>query len=186
MSKMDRTLSRTPSDTERKFNLGQLKTAQGSSSKLESQIQQLSQTLAQYMANTNSKLTESSQTWFYSGVPTLENAPAVDWTNEQKATHIGDLYFNEQDGSLYLFKCTNDVYSWVKCSSATAGTETETYNVTFYSEGRVVIASYIIRQGDAINPPVNDVAWVDSEGVAVTFPYTPTSDTNLYIQESTL
>jgi phage-related protein len=186
MSKMDRTLSRTPSDTERKFNLGQLKTAQGSSAKLESQVQQLSQTLAQYMANTNSKLTESSQTWFYSGVPTLENAPAVDWTDEQKATHIGDLYYNEQDGSLYLFKRTSEVYSWVKCSSATAGTETETYNVTFYSEGGVVIASYIIREGDAVNPPVNDVAWVDSEGVAVTFPYTPTSDTNLYIQESTL
>lgn len=184
MSKMDRTLSRTPSDTERKYNLGQLKTAQGSSAKLESQIQQLSQTLAQYMANTNSKLTESSQTWFYSGVPTLENAPAVDWSNEQKATHIGDLYFNEQDGSLYLFKSTNDVYSWVKCASATA--ETDTYNVTFYSESGVVIASYIIKKDDAINPPVNNVAWVDSEGVAVTFPYTPTSDTNLYIQESTL
>lgn len=60
------------------------------------------------------------------------------------------------------------------------------HTVTFYSGSGIVIASYIISKGDAINPPVNDVAWVNSEGVAVTFPYTPTSDTNLYIQESTL
>jgi hypothetical protein len=57
--------------------------------------------------------------------------------------------------------------------------------VTFYDESKVVISSYTIKQGDKIKPPI-DATWVNSRGVKVTFPYTPTSDTNLYIQESTL
>lgn len=59
--------------------------------------------------------------------------------------------------------------------------------VTFYDESKVVIASYTIKQGDKLKPPITNVDWVNSRGVKVTFPYTPTSDTNLYIyQESTL
>lgn len=186
MSKQDRQGVRTPADVERKYNLGRLASAQGSSAKAELQIQQLSQTLAQFMATTKGTLeelknVESTQTWFNSGVPTLENAPAVEWTEKQKETHIGDLYFNEDDGSLYLFKCTDGVYAWVKCSSATEGTESESYNVTFYSENKVVIAAYIIKQGDAVNPPVNDVTWKDGNGNKITFPYTPTSDVDLTI-----
>ena len=58
----------------------------------------------------------------------------------------------------------------------------------FYDENNVVIAGYTIAQGDAINPPVADVNFVDSNGASVTFPYIPTSDTKLYIsnEESTL
>lgn len=63
-----------------------------------------------------------------------------------------------------------------------------TYNVIFYGENNIVIAGYAIAQGDAINPPVAEAMWIDSNGVEVIFPYTPTSDTNLYIvnEESTL
>ena len=59
--------------------------------------------------------------------------------------------------------------------------------VTFYDESKVVIASYTVKQGDKIKPPIADVDWVNSRGVKVTFPYTPTSETDLYVkQESTL
>ena len=191
--KQDRQGVRTAAALEQKYRsrLGG-ENSSVASHKLETQIQQLSQSLAQFIGETNRKLEELksvdiTQTWFGSGVPTLENAPAIDWSDEIKATHIGDLYYNEDDERLYLFKSTNGVYEWASCSSTSIVTDTETYSVTFYG-GEEVIASYIIRQGDAVNPPINEADWVDGEGVAVTFPYSPTNDTNLYIvnEESTL
>jgi hypothetical protein len=132
MKKQDRQGVRTPADVERKYNLGRILSAQGSSPKLELQIQQLSQTLAQFIAKTNIEIEE------------------------------------------------------LKNKEETGTTEIETYNVTFYTDDGVVIAAYIIRKGDAVNPPIADVNWVDGEDATITFPYSPTSDTNLYIQESTL
>lgn len=63
---------------------------------------------------------------------------------------------------------------------------TQTYLVTFYDANKVVVVSYTVKQGESVNSPLTDVTWVNSEGETVTFPYTPTSDTNLYVyQEST-
>ena len=124
MSKQDRQGVRTPADVERKYNLGRLAAAQGSSAQ-KTDLQQLSETLAQFMADTNGKFQElegHTQTFFYSGVPTLDNAPAVEWeTNEAKAEHIGDLYYNEDDGNLYLFKGDGTDFEWVKCSGSSSG-----------------------------------------------------------------
>lgn len=182
--KQDRIQARTPEQLEREYNLGKtFKDANNSASKQATQIQNLTQSLVQFMALTQQRFTElegNTQTWFGKGVPTLVNYPAVEWeTDEDKANHIGDIYCNEDNGSLYLFKGANDVYEWVACQGTSTSEETETYYVAFYSGDGVVIASYLIRQGDAINPPVNEVAWKDSEGNVVTFPFTPTSDTNL-------
>lgn len=137
MSKQDRQGVRTPADVERKYNLGKLPKTQGMSEKEREQLNQLNQSLSQYMASNNAKIQEIEE-------------------------EIED-------------KLTPSVPEPI-----------ESYNVTFYSESGVVIASFIINLGDAINPPVNNVSWVDGEGVAVTFPYAPTSDTSLYVQESTL
>lgn len=58
----------------------------------------------------NSKINTKITTWYYSGVPTLSNAPAKDWTtNDLKASHVGDLYYDKATGYTYRF---NDVYSW--------------------------------------------------------------------------
>ena len=63
---------------------------------------------------------------------------------------------------------------------------TQTYLVTFYDANKVVVVSYTVKQGESVNSPLTDVTWVNSWGETVTFPYTPTSDTNLYVyQEST-
>lgn len=186
--KQDRIQARTPAQLEQEYNFGRvLKGADQFSSMLGTQIQNLNQMLSQFMVNTSNKFTElegNIETWFGKGVPTLANFPAVEWeTDEEKANHIGDIYYNEDDGRMYLFKGLE----WVKCYQG-ATEESEYYNVVFYSENNVVIAGYIINKGDAINPPVTDVVWKDSEGVEVTFPYTPTSDTKLYLfnDESTL
>lgn len=58
----------------------------------------------------NSKINTKITTWYYSGVPTLSNAPAKDWTtNDLKASHVGDLYYDKATGYTYRF---NDAYSW--------------------------------------------------------------------------
>ena len=56
-------------------------------------------------------------TWYYEGVPTLNNAPAVDWTTDSdKNNHLGDLYYNKTDGSAYRFVFDEDdnTYKWVE------------------------------------------------------------------------
>lgn len=190
IAKQDRVQARTPAQLEQEYNFGKaFKSTDASASKQAIQIQNLTQSLVQFMALTQQRFTElegNTQTWFYKGVPTLVKQPAVEWTtDEEKEKHIGDIYFNEDDGHIYLFKGADGVYEWVACQGES---ETETYVVTFYSEDNVVISSYIIKQGDAINPPVIDVVWKDSEGVEVLFPYTPTANTDLYLfdEESTL
>ena len=56
------------------------------------------------------------ETWFYEGVPTLDNLPAVDWnTSELKKIHIGDLYYDQTTGYAYRFTKYNDdvnTYRW--------------------------------------------------------------------------
>ncbi len=53
--------------------------------------------------------------WFYSGVPTLENAPASKWaTVEDKDKHLGDLYYDNNTGYCYRFLVENKVYKWEK------------------------------------------------------------------------
>lgn len=56
------------------------------------------------------------ETWFYEGVPTLDNLPAVNWnTSELKKIHIGDLYYDQTTGYAYRFTKYNDdvnPYRW--------------------------------------------------------------------------
>lgn len=56
------------------------------------------------------------ETWFYEGVPTLNNLPAVDWnTSKLKKIHIGDLYYDQTTGYAYRFTKYNDdvnPYRW--------------------------------------------------------------------------
>ena len=56
------------------------------------------------------------ETWFYEGVPTLDNLPAADWnTSELKKIHIGDLYYDQTTGYAYRFTKYNDdvnPYRW--------------------------------------------------------------------------
>lgn len=58
-------------------------------------------------------------TWFFSGIPTLQNSPAVDWvTDEDKNNHLGDLYYDKDTGYAYRFTLEDNVYLWVKLSDS--------------------------------------------------------------------
>lgn len=51
--------------------------------------------------------------WFGEGVPTLENDPASNWTNDDlKEQHLNDLYYDRATGYAYRFTLENSAYSW--------------------------------------------------------------------------
>ena len=58
MSRQDRQGVRTPADIERKYDLGQLAASRGLTVKQEQVLNQISQTLQQFMATTNAKIEE--------------------------------------------------------------------------------------------------------------------------------
>ena len=71
------------------------------------------------IASIQSQLDGSIQTWSGNVVPTLNNAPAEDWTTPAlKAEHVGDTYFVNSDagipeaGQYYRFENNNGTYSW--------------------------------------------------------------------------
>ena len=55
------------------------------------------------------------ETWFMTGVPTLQNAPANEWTtDDEKDKHIGDLYYDKatNHGYRFMYDDENEVYLW--------------------------------------------------------------------------
>ncbi|MEE0981471.1 MAG: hypothetical protein U0K91_07280 [Acutalibacteraceae bacterium] len=58
MKKQDKQGVRTAADVERKYNLGKMNSSQGLGTKGELILNQIKQTLSQYMATTNAKITE--------------------------------------------------------------------------------------------------------------------------------
>ena len=52
------------------------------------------------------------ESWFFDPVPTLDNEPAVGWTDEKtRNVHLGDLYY-DGEGRSYRFQLKDGVYSW--------------------------------------------------------------------------
>jgi len=69
-------------------------------------------TFAESMKSIEALIDTKITTWYYSGVPTLNNLPAIDWlTNEAKTSHIGDLYYDKNTGYTYRFT-QGTVFSW--------------------------------------------------------------------------
>ena len=58
-------------------------------------------------------------TWYYSGVPTLNNLPASQWTTTtDKDNHIGDIYYDSATGYAYRFMKDGNNYVWVQLSDS--------------------------------------------------------------------
>lgn len=194
MSKQDRQGVRTPSDLERKYDFGNfMNSSRNTSLQMELQIKQLNQNLTQLntellgrIDDLKSKIENHSQTWFFSGKPTLENAPAVEWnTDEIKTAHIGDLYFDNDNGRIYLFKSAEGSYEWASCYTGGDNTGLLDCTVTFTAEGQVYeIVS--VKSGNTVNAPLTNptsengtfVSW-QIDGVDIVFPYIPTGDTEI-------
>ncbi len=63
------------------------------------------------------------ETWFGSGTPSLTNTPANDWaTDADKEVHLGDIYYNNEDGAAYRFSKEGSIYKWVEISDSAIAT----------------------------------------------------------------
>ena len=68
---------------------------------------------SQVIADLQNQVNGAIETWFYEGVPTLENAPAISWkTDKDKETHLGDLYYDNKTGKAYRFAKDSNTYKW--------------------------------------------------------------------------
>ena len=119
MSLQDRSIVRTPADLEKKYNLSKLL---GLTKNIETNSQTLIKVeneLNDFVINTTSSLENMETeidgkvaTWYYTGVPSLSNSPANEWTtDEERKKHIGDLYYDKSTGYCYRFQ-HSDTYSW--------------------------------------------------------------------------
>lgn len=66
------------------------------------------------ITNLQNQIDGAIETWFYDGVPTLSNEPAVGWTTDNdKKTHLGDLYYDNKTGKAYRFAKDGSTYKWI-------------------------------------------------------------------------
>jgi hypothetical protein len=75
-------------------------------------------------------------TWFYNGEPTLLNLPASEWTtNADKNQHLGDIYYDNENGYAYRFTLDGSTYQWqiISDSAVVAALSTAESKVTIFS-----------------------------------------------------
>ena len=101
MSKIDRSvLLRTPEDLERKYltKIGELQKnyelQKLGLNKVENELNDFANQVTKDITDLQNQTDGQISTWFESGVPTLENYPASEWTTEEiKKQHLADIYY---------------------------------------------------------------------------------------------
>ena len=104
-----------------------IKTQEGQITSITSTINGLSVALGKAEAKIESLENQSDgaiDTHFGNVTPTLENAPAINWSDEEKKNHTGDLYYNNTSGEAFRFSYdpSTKTYMWVELTD-TALTE---------------------------------------------------------------
>lgn len=122
--KQDRPQVRTAQDLERKYDLGSIVGIKKAVKQSIEGINKTNKELENFMTSTigdidnlQSQIDGNITTYYYSGVPTLSNTPASEWTaNEDKNKHLGDLYFDKETGYVYRFYLDSEtnIYGWLK------------------------------------------------------------------------
>ena len=113
---------RTPEDLERKYNLKDIFKLKENYELQKTGLNKVENELNNFVIATGKNLKELQDqvdgnitTWFYSGVPTVSNEPAKDWTTDnEKNNHLGDLYYDKDTGYAYRYSLDNATYSWIK------------------------------------------------------------------------
>lgn len=107
-------------------------------------------------------------TWFDNYEPTLENAPANTWSDEEKEQHLGDLFYivdnEEKAGQCFRFAKINDIYQWIIVEDVeVAKAIADAANAQATADGKATIYT-----GTAIptNPQSGDL-WMKSANDAI-------------------
>lgn len=79
----------------------------------QSDLDEFSSAIEKQISDIQHQVDGSITTWFYDPVPTLDNAPANGWNEDEKAKHLGDLYYSGE-GKAYRFQYDSDksAYYW--------------------------------------------------------------------------
>ena len=117
----DNNLVRTAQDLERKYDFSKLEVLsknyelqKETLTKVENELTSFANATTQTLEDLQDQVDGNISTWFYSGVPTLSNAPANDWdTIEEKNNHLGDLYYDQDTGYGYRFALDGNTYKWL-------------------------------------------------------------------------
>lgn len=120
--RQDRNGVRTPQDLERKYNLSDLvgikravKQSEDGMNKTNAELENFMKSTLDTMDNLQNQIDGSVNTYFYSGIPTIDNLPASEWTtDDEKNNHLGDLYYDEDTGYAYRFALCSGVYKWIE------------------------------------------------------------------------
>lgn len=79
----------------------------------------INNTLPGLLAEIQAQLDGQIEQFFETHDPTLNNAPASEWTTTQlKDNHLGDLFYNTATGAVFRFVKENGVYKWSELSDA--------------------------------------------------------------------
>lgn len=123
--KQDRNGVRTAQDLERKYNFSSIQKAVEQSeiglTKVNSELDNFINSTTSSINNLQEQIDGNITTYYYSGVPTLSNLPASEWTTgEERNRHLGDLYYDKNTGYAYRFyyDSENLVYGWVKLTDS--------------------------------------------------------------------
>ena len=114
----------TIEDLIRKYNLDGLKVDRKRISSVDEELTKTNGILTDFVEQTTQDIDNLQDqidgnitSWFYSGVPTLLNEPAVNWTTDtEKDQHLGDMYYDNDEGTAYRFIKDNGTYQWNKLS----------------------------------------------------------------------
>ena len=79
----------------------------------------INNTLPGILDDIQAQLDGQIEQFFETYDPTLNNAPASDWTTTAlKENHLGDLFYNTDTGAVFRFVKENGVYKWQQLSDA--------------------------------------------------------------------
>ena len=116
--KQDRAGVRTAQDLERKYNFSSMQKAAELSvegiNKTNETLDQFIRETTENINNLQKELDGKVTTYYYSGEPSLSNAPTNEWTEAEYENHIGDLYYDKETGYTYTFQATEGKYGWVQ------------------------------------------------------------------------
>lgn len=122
INKRDINKLRTPEDLERKYDLKSIFSLKENYELQKNGLNKVENELNNFVIETTTNLKGLQDqvdgnitTWFYSGVPKADNEPEVKWTtDEEKNSHLGDLYYDKDTGYAYRYSFDNNIYTWVK------------------------------------------------------------------------
>lgn len=117
MNKQDRNGVRTAQDLERKY-LADLvgikkavKLSEEGINKTNTSLEKFIKVTLGQIEDLQAQVDGNITTYFYSGVPTIDNLPASEW--EEYDIHLGDLYYDTDTGAAYRFAKQEESYLWL-------------------------------------------------------------------------